>query len=150
MRKVKPYKIVTLGLVQPDEKRPDRPSEDSMSSFIQSRLWIPQTPTHKGLVISSLDPARSYFPFEPFIDMDFGGPQGTHLASLTRIVAHMVSGECPIIGMEFFYGDNKSTRFGSGGKSEISFLIDGPGGERIIGVEMSIDQPAWGMCSLKV
>jgi hypothetical protein len=117
--------------------------------FIESHLWIPQVPTYKSLLVSTLEPARASRAFQPLIDIDFGGLRGILLASLTRIVVHMASDECPIIGMEFFYPD-RGIQFGHRGESEISFLIDGPGGERITGIAIAIDDPDLGIRGLQV
>lgn len=105
-----------------------------------SYLWIPRAPTNTRLTLSSLSPDHirvPLLPFEPLVDIDFGGLQGERLGSLTRIVAHMVAKSQPITGLEFFYLDG-SIMFGCRGHCEISFLIDGPGGERITDAKVLI------------
>jgi hypothetical protein len=121
----------------------------TISNFSESCLWIPQAPAHQGLTISALEPSQAPRPFDPLINIDFGGPHGVLLASLTRLVVHMVSEFRPIVGLEFVY-NNRSIKFGLGGVAEISALIDGQGGERIINVEVVIDDPKSGMRGLQV
>lgn len=98
-----------------------------------SHIWKPTNLTHDNLSISTLvphQPERS----QPLTNFDFGGPNGKMLASLTRIVVRMLFRA--IIGMEFFYKDQASLMIGTGGNAELSFVIDGPGGERVTDVEI--------------
>lgn len=122
---------------------PDPPSHtlDSLGPSTNSPLsylWIPDFPEYDDLFVDSIQPARA--PTFAVANVDFGGPNGEYLNSLTRITLHKVSNEVPIIGMEFFY-TNRSLKFGVGGETELSFTIDGPGGERIVDVEIVVDDP---------
>ena len=110
------------------------------ADLTQSRLWVPQAPSHENLTISTLEPICEYSSLEPLVNIDFGGSHGILLLFLKRIVVHMGSDRCPIIGMEFFY-TGRSVKFGSGGGTEMSFLIDGPGGERVTGMEVTVHDP---------
>jgi hypothetical protein len=61
----------------------------------------------------------------------------------------MVSTFCPIIGIDVFYTD-RSIRLSNGGGTELSFFIDGPGGERITSMEVTVNDPEAGVCGLQV
>lgn len=67
--------------------------------------------------------------FQPFLNVDFGGIDGSQLGSLTRVVAHMGRFPCLIGGLEFIYSSSKSKCYGSTNLVERSFLVDGAGGE---------------------
>lgn len=126
--------------------RTPNPSAPSLSSPL-SYLWTPKFPEHKDLFVDSIQPPRSAA--FAVVDVDFGGPNGKYLTSLTRVVLHMMSAEMPIIGMQFFY-TNMSFKFGIGGQTELSFIIDGPGGERIDDVEIIVDDPGHHMRGIQV
>jgi hypothetical protein len=81
------------------------------------------------------------------LNMNFGGPEGQFLRSLTRVSVFM--GSCPVVfmGMTFMYKDGSQRAFGQRrylvngadyvSTTEKSFAIDGPGGENFIKVETS-------------
>lgn len=119
------------------------------SNFIQSNLWAPEVPVYNGLVFSSLEPPQIISTFEPLINVDFGGLRGMLLPYLTRIVIYMVSDHRPIIGIGFFY-TNRSIRFGDTNGVQLSFLINGPEGERISDISITVDDPPDRICSLEV
>ncbi|XHG00078.1 hypothetical protein AWENTII_003549 [Aspergillus wentii] len=129
------FKIVSLGL----GKLPDHPdaslklsSQGAMDlSCVQFKLWTPYAPGYEDLRISTLLPSLSDWAFEPLINIDFGGPRGLLLGSLTRLVFHMASYPYPLVGIETSYSDGRTVLFGSNGGCEISFSIDGSKGERI-------------------
>ncbi|KAK2764947.1 hypothetical protein FQN54_008646 [Arachnomyces sp. PD_36] len=149
------YKIVAFGFVQPHEiadnnlAYPER--DDSEDNFPRSRLWVPSIPTNKKLAFSTLEPYKYHRAFDPLVNIDFGGRDGTLLPSLTRIVVHMIPNKSYIIGIDIFYTD-RGVRFGRGDGTEISFFIDGPGGERIVGVELPAQGavPHWEVHSLQI
>lgn len=93
--------------------------------------WTPHPPRHEDLIISTLLPSQPPRAFEPLINIDFGGPRGLLLGSLTRLAFHMASSPYPLIGIEIFYSDGKSVLFGSNSGCEISFFVNGSNGERI-------------------
>lgn len=96
-----------------------------------------------------MEPFKYRRVFDPLVNVDFGGPQGILLPFLTRIVVHMLAETCPIVGMDFFYTD-RCMRFGSGGATELSFFLDGPAGERITAVEVTAEEPEFGVRGLQV
>lgn len=151
----KVYKIVALSLVQRATMTLSDDHDalfDSTSDLIQSHLWTPRIPIYAGLVLSSLEPQQTGSTFEPLINIDFGGLRGKLLSSLTRMVIYMVGDYSPIIGVRFFYTD-KSVEFGNSGGVALSFLIDGPNGERISDIEMTVgdlQDGIGGIGSLKV
>ncbi|KAJ0418622.1 hypothetical protein BJY00DRAFT_324786 [Aspergillus carlsbadensis] len=65
---------------------------------------------------------------------------GSSLGKLTKLVFHMDSRPTPLMGIEVGSADGASTLFGSRGGCEITFFIDGAGGERIQRVGVLEDQ----------
>ena len=61
----------------------------------------------------------------------------------------MISDECAIIGMQFFYS-HQSLKFGKSGGTEMSFTIDGSGGECISNVNVIMDNPKSGLKGIEV
>lgn len=61
----------------------------------------------------------------------------------------MVSDCCPIIGIGIIYS-GQTRHFGTTEGTELMFLIDGPGGERIEGVEVMTTRRKPVMCGFKV
>ncbi|EAU31454.1 predicted protein [Aspergillus terreus NIH2624] len=124
----KHYKIVSIGITYEGKTRhfPHCPPVLTVAST----LWVPDVPRHKR-IFSELTP--NHLPRSTFalLDIDFGGLQGSLLGLLTRMVVFVSTSPCPIAGMEFFYTDGSTRSFGMRGQSEISFYLDGPGGERI-------------------
>ena len=131
---------MSLAIVQPHRNLRDiedsssREYYDDGTSITRSRLWLFDGLTHPNTSISRIEPPLGPYSFDTLLSIDFGGPGGILLASLTRLVVHMDSEIAPIVGFEFFYGDRR-TQFGSDRGIEMSALIDGPGGERIIDVK---------------
>jgi hypothetical protein len=100
------------------------------------------------------------------LNMDFGGPGGSWLPLLTRVIAcygHSVHSARPdamyIQRLTFIYGQPPSSRethglgyrgqsAGYGRDLEACQLIDGPGGERI--VDIRLNQPSGWMTCLEV
>lgn len=95
----------------------------------QSLLWYPEYPSHQDITLSSIMPSVPLNSFNPLINMDFGGPGGVWLESLTGLVGHMSTNSSPV-GLEFVYSDS-SVLFGLEGSVKITALINGPAGERI-------------------
>lgn len=111
----------------------ERPSQEMGFFHVHSHLWIPSIPTYEGLEITALQPPApsSGRTFEPLVNVDFAGPGGRLLSSLTRLVCYLSKYTHPLMGFEMIYADGKSILFGSNGGCELSFPIDGPKGERI-------------------
>lgn len=102
------------------------------SISIHSRLWTPSIPKHEKIKVTNLLPGRDEGTFEPRENIDFGGDNGVLLESLSRLVMHMLWDECSISRMEFHYSNGDVKAFGTGPfGTELSFCVDGPGGERI-------------------
>lgn len=83
------------------------------------------------MAISTPLPSQPPRAFEPLTNIDFGGPRGQLLGSLTRLTFHMTSTPHPIMGIEIFYSDGRSVLFGSNGGCAISCCIDGSKGDHI-------------------
>lgn len=81
--------------------------------------------------------------------MNFGGARGEKLEKLTRIVVHMGDPKAAFLGVAFDY-DGDVSLFGRQGETELSFLIDGPKGERISEVTTTQAPNSMGIRSLHV
>lgn len=81
--------------------------------------------------------------------MNFGGAHGEKLEKLTRIVVHMGDPKAAFLGVAFDY-DGDVSLFGRQGETELSFLIDGPKGERISEVTTTQAPNSMGIRSLHV
>lgn len=78
------------------------------------------------------------------LNMNFGGPSGEKLSHINRVAALYDIESQAFRGFAFYYNDNKQELFGFQNKSpersalseciEQSFVLDGPGGERITSV----------------
>ena len=88
--------------------------------------------------------------FNRFLNVDFGGIHGRRLAHLTRIVAHMFTPKTPLVGLTFYYDQQEPLHFGRQGMTEASFIIDGPGGERIQSVTYEQASNCHGIVALHV
>lgn len=139
------YKIIFLSLVKTHETftaakdylaRKNQVERESIK--ILSALWYPKPPRYQDVALGSILPRVPTGPFSPLVNMDFGGPGGVLLQSLTRLIVHVAHNRYPIVGMEFRYGD-ESVRFGGQGSVQITTLIDGPAGERIQSVDIITD-----------
>ena len=129
------YKIVLLSLREVKdhlEGSSDSSSRDMIDkSLEQSYLWTPQGPKHEGLKISTLLPHEPPREFQALTNIDFGGPNGLLLGSLTSLTFHMTSTPLPLIGIRISYSDRRSAQFGSDKGCELTLFINGPEGERI-------------------
>ncbi|GLA14303.1 hypothetical protein AnigIFM62618_000679 [Aspergillus niger] len=137
------FKIVSLGLTESTDAHQGSlhrsPSDVKDSLRSHSQLWAPHAPMYEGLFVSLLLPPEPPRAFEPLSNMDFGGPGGRYLMSLTRLDFHVTSYPHPLIGMGYHYADGRSIFFGSTGGCAISIPINGPDGERISGVSIVED-----------
>ncbi|KAL4778402.1 hypothetical protein BJX76DRAFT_362764 [Aspergillus varians] len=158
------YRIISLG-VYDLVNDPDVPSGMSSQPAVlrrQPHLWMPCLPTYDSLQLSALYPPLPNLPFEPLLNVDFGGPGGLYLSRLTELVCYMGYGSHPVLGMEAIYADGRSVLFGSRRGCRLSFAIGGPDGERIteIGILKYIDDyvqttmntqvTSRGLCGLQV
>ncbi|PKY08597.1 hypothetical protein P168DRAFT_323700 [Aspergillus campestris IBT 28561] len=100
-------------------------------SRVYSHLWTPPPPGHENLTIGTILPRQPSQAFEPLINIDFGGPQGVLLGSLTRLAFHMASRPYPLMGIEVSYSDGRYMLFGSRSGCVLSVFVNGPEGERI-------------------
>jgi hypothetical protein len=143
----KHYKIVSIGITYEGKTRHFLHCPPVLT--VASTLWVPDVPRHKR-IFSELTP--NHLPRSTFalLDIDFGGLQGSLLGLLTRMVVFVSTSPCPIAGMEFFYTDGSTRSFGMRGQSEISFYLDGPGGERISEVIFVDDGTQPGLTGFKV
>lgn len=136
---LKAYKLTSLGLIVQAEEATTVALHDiechGSVNLVNSNIWTPNIPdSSKVLAIPGKYQSQAALPrpFNPLFNMDFGGENGQLLKDLIRVVAHMVYESRPIIGLEFVYVGGNSKLFGIGGEAEMSFVLDGPSGERII------------------
>jgi hypothetical protein len=87
--------------------------------------------------------------YNPIWNIDFGGPSGEKLSKLTRIVAHMEDETTPLVGLMFDI-NGEDIMYGNRGRTEVSFIIDGAGGERISKVIYEQASISLGIWSLEV
>ncbi|KAL4802581.1 hypothetical protein BDV18DRAFT_163983 [Aspergillus unguis] len=128
------FKILSLGFVEfttgPVFPRPPPQSPPSLNPELY--LWTPN-PLREGAVFGALLPSGNNAmsgAYSPLYNIDFGGGSGELLDSLTRVVFY-VDRSPPFNGVEFLYADGSVKIYGERRGCEISFLIDGPAGERI-------------------
>ncbi|OOF91952.1 hypothetical protein ASPCADRAFT_509878 [Aspergillus carbonarius ITEM 5010] len=119
------FKMVAFGIN--DGELSD--SGPSQSGRLQP-IWTPSCPPGTSMLCPEPRPLE-YQIFNRFLNVDFGGIHGRRLAHLTRIVAHMFTPKAPLVGLTFYYDQQEPLHFGRQGMTEASFIIDGPGGERI-------------------
>lgn len=132
--------MTSIGLIQTtlaqdgSDTLDNLPKHKPRSSF-DGDIWTPQIPHNVRLLTRSSKTAGNQ-KFNPVLNMNFGGPRGCMLGSLTKIIVTMMGIPGLVIGIEFCYSGGKTTFFGSRGGVELLLLVDGPGGERINGVEL--------------
>jgi hypothetical protein len=114
-----------------------------------SWLWHPNEPNSEQGVIHPSTPENQQAT-DPlfFLNMDFGGPGGAFISRLNRITALHDEVYGSFRGFTFSYIDGHTKGFGTrtvintaSDRStciEQSFSIDGPGGERIVSLELEI------------
>ncbi|KAK2757006.1 hypothetical protein FQN54_004974 [Arachnomyces sp. PD_36] len=149
------FKIVSIGVFVPQSI--SICDEDSATYARRTTpipaeryLWYNGAPTSQELTIGSVEPHLETPFFDPFVNIGFGGLHGELLSLITRMVVHMGTNYHPVLGFEFVYL-NRTLRFGSiGGETELSVLIDGPGGERITGVKIIVCEGESGMRGLQI
>ena len=121
------FKMVGMGI-------DDSPSCSPPSQPPQLEpIWTPCPPRAGPRLLPGLQALSSQV-FNRFLNIDFGGERGEKLAHLSRVVAHISKPQCPILGLSFYFVGLEPLHFGRQGMIEMSFLIDGPKGERIQGV----------------
>jgi hypothetical protein len=101
-------------------------------------LWKPCAPSRGVTLLNSLIP--EYQAHRCMMNMSFGGPIGEDLQYLTRMVFHIHSCERFIAGLSFEYLNAPPLHYGTRGNFEVSFLIRGPEGERIVEVVVEQEQ----------
>ncbi|BAE61360.1 unnamed protein product [Aspergillus oryzae RIB40] len=110
-------------------------------------LWTPVCPR------GPLTPALQYSSrgsFNAMLVMDFGGNHGQNLAHLTRIVAHIQEYSAPIVGLTFYFDNQKNIHFGRQGRMEVSSFFDGPAGERVVSVTYERASTSCGIVTLQI
>lgn len=87
--------------------------------------------------------------FNSILNMNFGGTHGEMLQRLTRIAVHMGNLDASFVGVAFYYNGDMSLT-GRQGRTEVSFLIDGARGERMVEVTTEQASTSAGIQSLYV
>ena len=112
-------------------------------------IWTPCCPRETSILLPEPQ-APGYQSFNRILNIDFGGSYGSRLGHLTRIVAHMLTAQSPIVGLTFYYDRLDPMHFGRQGMTEVSFLVDGPSGERLRSVTVDRASTSQGIVALKV
>lgn len=99
------------------------------------------SPKPRGIENQHSPTIAAFTGFEPLANIDFGGPRGLLLGSLTSLAFHMTSDPDPILGIEISHSDGGSVLFGSSGGCRVSFFVDGPKGERVNQIGILEDRP---------
>jgi hypothetical protein len=126
-------------------------NDQCLSSLRNTALWYPSVPgPNIRLNEASFTNPRSYTEgFEPLAWVRFGGPSGDYLNHLTRINFGRLQNRLNFIAFHYDIAidgeEEKRYQLGRGlVTSAQDFLIDGPYGERITGVEVGMAR-AWGV-----
>ncbi|KAF7594153.1 hypothetical protein BBP40_010002 [Aspergillus hancockii] len=135
------YKLTAIGIAF-DEPEDEKPSDGMIAQPTRadftlpiSYLWKPQQPNYRSLRVYQFQPDIEAVPYRPWTNIDFGGPDGVWLSSLTSMEVHVSSEWSPINKIIFHYTD-RALQFGTGAPGDtLTFNIDGPGGERITQIE---------------
>ncbi|KAF5253556.1 hypothetical protein FANTH_1627 [Fusarium anthophilum] len=132
-------KVVSIQLVEKlgDAMAVDRPSSPGQ------HVWHPAPPQHD--VVTIFPPTVDEPAF--MLNMDFGGPSGSLLPLLTRVAIFHDDLNYTVRGLGFYYTDGTEREFGfrevltayrhRDTAIELSLPINGPAGERIIGLGYS-------------
>ncbi|KAK2763349.1 hypothetical protein FQN54_009985 [Arachnomyces sp. PD_36] len=128
------FKLTALGIIETERGSGPLEGVDELhlteQVAVEDTLWSPSIPPHDASIHVFPTPATSG-KFQPLMNVEFGGADGSRLCALTRIVAHMDRLPYLIKGFEVFYSQSESRLYGSRGLLERSFLVDGVNGERI-------------------
>ncbi|KAF4446730.1 hypothetical protein F53441_9664 [Fusarium austroafricanum] len=141
---IDPCKVVSVQLVEQTPAPATTAETPSTKQNIKPAVWHPVEPA-AGLVTIPPVTAIDESPNPAYIlNMDFGGTDGSLLPLLSRIVVFHDEKYDALKGLGFSYTDGNYREYGvtehisssreRWGAVEQSLSIDGPGGERIIGV----------------
>lgn len=131
------FKMFSLSVPEEERIKNEMPN----LPLRKSGLWYPEIPSARETIHEyiylSLEPPTSEF--RPFIYLNFGGDRGSHLKHLTKI--SVATQGTYLSSIRFHYGTevepvNLERLYlpPDSNNSNISYDIDGPGGERIIGI----------------
>ncbi|XHG05310.1 hypothetical protein AWENTII_008544 [Aspergillus wentii] len=131
------FKMIALAMVETQsffdipDAHTSAPESLDMKGLILQPLWMPCQPAKTVLLVPQpVFPSRQKY--NVILNIDFGSTGVYNLDKLTRIVAHLGDSQPVFTGLMFEYDLNEPCLlFGKRSDIEISFLIDGPGGERI-------------------
>ncbi|KAH0550938.1 hypothetical protein GP486_007698 [Trichoglossum hirsutum] len=142
------YKIVSLATARLNLPHVPRPAEQG-PSLRTTALWYPTVPSPDLYLndVSFTGESPSAAGYRPLFWTRFGGPDGIYLRSLTEVCVTRLGGLC---GIEFHYDTDdipmemrKLGRRNFTDSSHVTrFPIDGPGGELIQTVDVSIERAA--------
>lgn len=129
-------------------QRPQDTAKASPASLRAAALWYPTIPEQPLRLSQDLFPQRLAHTagYWPLFWTHFGGPGGIYLPHLTGMTAHSNG---TVLGIQFRYDEEEIpvecremglvSGFGEGMSTPVHFTVDGPGGERIIGVEVYLE-----------
>jgi hypothetical protein len=148
----KACKFVSVQLIEQSSDL--QPTTEGLPEPQQAELQRPpvhlQHPTESldvSAMLTGIDTAASLQPCL-FLNVGFGGPDGARLSSLTRVAAYLDESSDSIKGFAFHFMDGTREVCGMThvtqsaierwACTEQSVAIDGPGGERITGLEYAV------------
>ncbi|KAG5765418.1 hypothetical protein H9Q72_006496 [Fusarium xylarioides] len=144
-------KIVSIQVLEEGIQSTDMQVAATKVSGNMSGLWHPNEPDTSvyGVIHPSTPKDQQTVAPPYFLNMDFGGPGGAFISRLSRITALHDDQHGSFRGFTFSYIDGRTKSYGTrtvintaGDRSaciEQSFSIDGPGGERIVSLEVAPD-----------
>lgn len=153
-----------VSLAVPTDLQPLFP-DDTRGEHLPLRttgLWYPEIPPLSYHLHDDIFAGRdiSLHEYRPLVHVMFGGRRGSLLKYLTRI--SVTVSNAAIVGIDFFYTDHSPVKqlqacpsTASGDDSvKIPFLIDGPGGERLTGLQSDGDflraSAGYGLYGIKI
>ncbi|OKL56123.1 hypothetical protein UA08_08708 [Talaromyces atroroseus] len=144
------YKIVRLSIARQGASNIAKPISRN-SSLRETAIWFPTIPLPNLCLndesFTGENPLTAGY--HPLIWTQFGGPNGVHLRSLTEICVTCLGNLCSI---EFHYDrtDTETPETQVLGRRTVTdfsdtmkFAIDGPGGEFVQSVAVSLKRLAW-------
>ena len=142
--------MVSFGLLERKIPASNEVSKEQPSTWPSALvgLWKPSPPADCVSLLNSPIPVDQVF--RCMLNMNFGGVRGEKLCDLARVVVHMDSPRAFVSGIAFEYRTMSSMHYGRQGAMESSFLVDGPGGERIVRAVVDTGPEGRGEFSIQV
>ncbi|KAL1982089.1 hypothetical protein VTN96DRAFT_1744 [Rasamsonia emersonii] len=147
------FKMISLAINEiglPDTSYCDSQFSEGMTphGLVPQPLWTPCCPRETSFI--PVPENLECQTFNRILNINFGGTRGENLKKLTRIVVHMESRTAAFVGIMFEFDGQTPILCGKQGRTEVSFLISGPTGERISEVIYEQTLAPLGLRSLRI